>query len=76
MELGTKEVKNLNGNGTTTIQATEWKKYGKHRVYFKKIGKGSSGQACWDVNANEWIKVHHEFGRAFCEQCIRRAFGF
>jgi len=47
--------------GTVTVDAREWKKNGQHRIYFS----GNRGQACWDVNAREWVKVSHEFGPRF-----------
>ena len=32
------------------------------RIYFDA---GRQGQACWDVQKREWVKVHGEFGWAF-----------
>lgn len=48
--------------GNTEITAREWKKGNQHRIYFSD---GRGGQACWDVNKREWVKVHCEFGHVF-----------
>ncbi len=60
--------------GKTTVEAREWKKNGQHRIYFTEVCKGSKpGQACWDVNAGEFTKVHYQFA-TFFEAKIKEAF--
>ncbi len=59
--------------GKTTVEAKEWEKNGQHRIYFTEVCKGSKGQACWDVNAGEFIKVHCQFA-TFFEAKIKEAF--
>ena len=44
-----------------TITAKEWKKNGQHRIYFNEQRRNGA-QACWDVNAEQWVKVKGEFG--------------
>jgi len=53
------------------VEAREWKKSGKHRLYFSA---GRQGQACWDVANREWISVHGEFGARF-KAAIKEAWG-
>jgi hypothetical protein len=52
------------------VEASEWKKGNQHRIYFSALG----GQACWDVNAGEWVKVHKEFGARF-KAAVKAAWG-
>jgi len=62
------ETKTING---VQVEAEEWKKHGKHRIYFSA---GRYGKACWDVQAGEWIKVHSEFSYRF-KAAVKAAFG-
>jgi|GEM_PF-6017125 len=58
--------------GNTTVRAKEWKKQGQHRIYFTIPGE--RGGACWDVNAQQWVHRHMDFGARFKAQ-IAEAFG-
>ena len=46
--------------GTVTVEAREWQKGDQHRIYFQCSGT-SRAQGCWDVKAQQWVKVHGQF---------------
>jgi len=63
--MTTKTLKTVDGN-EITIEGKGWTKGKNHRIYFSiKSGRKNSGQACWDIEKKEWVKVHGEFGVNF-----------
>ena len=59
--------------GTVTVEAKEWRKGDQHRVYFQCSGT-SRAHGCWDVKAQQWMKVHGQFNYPFTDK-VREAFG-
>lgn len=57
--------------GRFEITATPWQKHGKNRIYFDLSNRG--GQACWDVEKQEWVRVRNEVGARF-KRAIKEAF--
>ena len=47
--------------GSVTVTAREWQKDKQHRIYFAALPP-DKGQACWDMNRKDWVRIKQEMG--------------